>query len=250
MRSAARTEPAPKSGETGENPRKQHLVRVADHVKHPGPRYRDQGRESAEELREEHLTPALRRAAADGADLVIELGGTPYGYPASYLEEALGGLVRRAGHEAVRDHVRLADASGESLSEAEEVLGAALRAAAEESSAGPDPLNDTRQRVPVWVALCYALALEDGTPTEKARGTELQKAVLGARNAVPEGDGLESLTQADSIQELARQRARERGCNPEAWPGRHVDWNAACEELQTRAAEVRWNGRSWWLTKD
>ena len=113
--------------------------------------------------------------------------------------------MRRAGHEAVRDHVRLADASGESLSEAEEVLGAALRAAAEESSAGPDPLKDTRQRVPVWVALCYALALEDGTPAEKARGTELQE--IAGRVAVRRSSQLDH--EIGSVGGRAPQRRRQ-----------------------------------------
>ena len=66
----------------------------------PGPRYRRQGAGSGEGLREDHLIPALDRARAQGGRVEVDADGTPYGYPASFLEEAFGGLVRRRGAAA------------------------------------------------------------------------------------------------------------------------------------------------------
>lgn len=56
----------------------------------PGGRYRDKGKFSGEEFREEVLWPALQ----NGGKVVIVLDGTA-GYSASFLEEAFGGLVRQ-----------------------------------------------------------------------------------------------------------------------------------------------------------
>lgn len=52
----------------------------------PVPRYRRQGAGSGEELREDHLIPALDRARAQGGRVEVDADGTPYGYPASFLE--------------------------------------------------------------------------------------------------------------------------------------------------------------------
>ena len=61
-----------------------------DFTRFPGGRYKKHGARSGEEFREDILLPALRA----GARVRVILDGT-VGYPASFLEEAFGGLVRR-----------------------------------------------------------------------------------------------------------------------------------------------------------
>ena len=63
-----------------------------DFSRFPGGRYRTDGPHSGEEFREEHLEPALRHH--EHVSVVLD---DVVGLPASFLEEAFGGLVR-AGH--------------------------------------------------------------------------------------------------------------------------------------------------------
>jgi hypothetical protein len=60
-----------------------------DFTKFPGGRYRKHGEGSGEEFREDFLVPAI----AAGGSVTIDFQGT-FGYPASFIEEAFGGLVR------------------------------------------------------------------------------------------------------------------------------------------------------------
>lgn len=55
----------------------------------PYGRYREDGPESGEVFREEHLLPALKRGSVE-----LDIDGLD-GLPSSFWEEALGGLVRR-----------------------------------------------------------------------------------------------------------------------------------------------------------
>ena len=55
----------------------------------PGGRYRKHGSGSGQEFREVFLVPALQNEG----DVVVKLDGA-YGYPASFIEEAFGGLIR------------------------------------------------------------------------------------------------------------------------------------------------------------
>lgn len=64
-------------------------------VRHPGPRYREQGAGSGEEFRDEVLIPRVREALARGQALRVELEDAEFGYPCGWLEEVFGGLVRR-----------------------------------------------------------------------------------------------------------------------------------------------------------
>ena len=57
----------------------------------PGGRHKSDGPHSAEELREDHLVPLLAKGRVE-----IRMDGV-MGYPASFLEEAFGGLVRKLG---------------------------------------------------------------------------------------------------------------------------------------------------------
>lgn len=59
----------------------------------PGARFRSEGKFSGQELREVHLTPAIKEAVATQIILCIDLDGTA-GYGTSFLEEAFGGLIR------------------------------------------------------------------------------------------------------------------------------------------------------------
>src|SRR5687767_9564357 len=74
----------------------------------PGPRFKSEGPHSGQEFREKLLEPAFREAHASGQELLIDLDGVEFGYPASFLEEAFGGLVRLpgVGVESVRKTLR------------------------------------------------------------------------------------------------------------------------------------------------
>ena len=52
------------------------------------------GNHSGETFREEKLWPLLRNAIKSNSKLVVVLDGTA-GYPASFLDEAFGGLIRK-----------------------------------------------------------------------------------------------------------------------------------------------------------
>ena len=80
---------------------------AVDYSKSPGGRFRSYGPFSGEEFRDDVLLPALRSALADGSVVIVELDGT-FGYPASFLEEAFGGLVRRGfSRIELERHLRL-----------------------------------------------------------------------------------------------------------------------------------------------
>ena len=64
-------------------------------VRHPGPRYRSQGRCSGEEFREDVLIPYVNEQRARGRTPCVVLDDAEWGYPCGWLEEVFGGLVRR-----------------------------------------------------------------------------------------------------------------------------------------------------------
>lgn len=70
---------------------KQITISVAkDFSRCPGGRYKTDGPHSAESLRDDILIPSLK----DDYAITLELDGV-MGYPASFLEEVFGGLVRK-----------------------------------------------------------------------------------------------------------------------------------------------------------
>lgn len=71
-------------------------IRIADYTKFPGGRYRRHGNGSGEEFRETILGPAL-----ESENKVTVYLDDVAGYPASFLEEAFGGLVREKGYSLV-----------------------------------------------------------------------------------------------------------------------------------------------------
>lgn len=67
-----------------------HKVSVArDFHKYPGGRYPKHGKGNGEDFREEHILPFLK----DGQKVVVVFDHAA-GFPASFLDEAFGGLVR------------------------------------------------------------------------------------------------------------------------------------------------------------
>ncbi len=58
----------------------------------------DHGPNSGETFRKNHLAPKLREAIANQSTLSVVLDGTA-GYPASFLDEAFGGLIREDNFE-------------------------------------------------------------------------------------------------------------------------------------------------------
>lgn len=61
----------------------------SDFTRYPGGRYRKHGDGSGEEFRDDFLVPAINNED----HVIIEMDDTA-GYPASFLEEAFGGLIR------------------------------------------------------------------------------------------------------------------------------------------------------------
>src|SRR5437016_1322371 len=72
--------------------------------KTPGPRTRQEGQHSAEELSESILDRRFDAAVAADAVLMIDLDGG-YGFGTSFLEEAFGGLARKKGIGLVLEHI-------------------------------------------------------------------------------------------------------------------------------------------------
>ena len=94
---------------------------ASDFVDLPGPRYRNQGKGSGEEFREELLKPRFVKAREAGEQLLIRLDGVKFGYPTSFLEEAFGGLARECGIETVQETL-IFESHGEPMLE-EEIRG-------------------------------------------------------------------------------------------------------------------------------
>jgi len=76
---------------------------AGDYSRYPGPRFKKLGADSGEDFRDGTLIPALK----DGRRVAIQIDGTS-GYPASFLEEAFGGLVRHGFSKTYLDsHLRI-----------------------------------------------------------------------------------------------------------------------------------------------
>lgn len=66
-------------------------VKLADFSEFPAGRYREDGKSSAEQWRDEHLIPALR----ENERIVVEMDGV-MGIGSSFMEEAFGGILRHS----------------------------------------------------------------------------------------------------------------------------------------------------------
>jgi len=70
------------------------IIKISkDFSETPGARYRNDGKFSGEEFREDILIKHYEAAKQKGENLTIDFDGG-YGYPTSFLEEAFGGLAR------------------------------------------------------------------------------------------------------------------------------------------------------------
>lgn len=70
------------------------MIRVASEFSEtPGPRSRDEGKDSGQEFLERLLRPGYEEARLSNSTLLIDLDGTD-GYATSFLESAFGGLAR------------------------------------------------------------------------------------------------------------------------------------------------------------
>ncbi len=77
------------------------ILRIAEEFSRlPGPRFRREGENSAEQFREELLIPRFKEADSSGQILLVDLDGV-FGYATSFLEESFGGLARQFGIERV-----------------------------------------------------------------------------------------------------------------------------------------------------
>ena len=77
------------------------ILRIADEFSRiPGPRFRKEGPDSAEQFREELLIPRFKEAHSNDQILLVDLDGV-IGYATSFLEESFGGLAREFGTEHV-----------------------------------------------------------------------------------------------------------------------------------------------------
>lgn len=78
-----------------------------DFTQYPTGRLRANGRGSGEQFRDEYLLPELQ----NGNDVSVEFDGAR-GYPASFLEEAFGGLIRLGiSKEEILSHLSLTSKS-------------------------------------------------------------------------------------------------------------------------------------------
>lgn len=98
---------------------------ASEFSKFPGPRFRTEGPKSAQEFREDWLSPKFLDAEHTGKRLVVDLDGG-YGYSTSFLEESFGGLVRTFGLQRVEAVLEISSNDEPYLiEEIEEYMGAA-----------------------------------------------------------------------------------------------------------------------------
>ena len=72
------------------------IIKISDtFTRFPGGRFRTDGPGNGQAFREDILVPALKA----NAQVVVDLDGVA-GFPASFLEEAFGGLVREHGYSS------------------------------------------------------------------------------------------------------------------------------------------------------
>ena len=83
-----------------------HLSVAKEFSRAPGPRFRSEGPDSAEEFSEKLLEPRFTEAVDTGKVLWVDLDGG-YGYATSFLEQAFGGLARKHGQEKVSKHIEI-----------------------------------------------------------------------------------------------------------------------------------------------
>ena len=83
------------------------IINVAtDFSKNIGGRYKRDGVYSGEEFRETILIPKVQEALKKNQNIIINLDGG-YGYPASFLNEAFGGLMSQFKNPKLLDMIQI-----------------------------------------------------------------------------------------------------------------------------------------------
>ena len=75
-------------------------------TKTPGTRHKTDGKYSGEQFLEELLKPRFEVTVGSKVNLIVDMDGG-YGYAASFLEQAFGGLAREFGVAIVEETVRI-----------------------------------------------------------------------------------------------------------------------------------------------
>lgn len=79
---------------------------ATEFTEYPGPRYKYQGEYSGEKFFEEVLDGQMQDAIDKDVKLEIDLDGTA-GYASSFLDEAVGNLVKKYGGEIIEQRLRI-----------------------------------------------------------------------------------------------------------------------------------------------
>lgn len=77
-------------------------INILEFSEYPGPRYRNQGKNSGEEFFEDFLRLKFEEALNNNLKLIVDLDGAA-GYASSFLDEAFGRLVKLYGVESVKN---------------------------------------------------------------------------------------------------------------------------------------------------
>lgn len=98
-----------------------------------------------------------------------------------------------------------------------------------------------------WVAS----TADDSTAVFQDDAAELQilRALAEEGEASPDWQHGETLIRDDYFERYARDLADDMGVggNDTAWPGRHIDWEAAAEELKHDYMSVSFDGVEYWI---
>lgn len=81
------------------------MISIVDFTTTPGGRDKDDGEFSGQEFREKFLEPHFNNPQ-NAEQLLVNLDGTLYGFPPSFIDEAFGGLARKFGVNVVLGRVQ------------------------------------------------------------------------------------------------------------------------------------------------
>ncbi len=82
------------------------IYRIIDYTEYPGPRYKNQGKYSGEELYIIHIKPLIEKAIAQQKKILINLDGVA-GYAASFIDELFGNIVYDKGPKFIDDNIEI-----------------------------------------------------------------------------------------------------------------------------------------------
>lgn len=128
------------------------LLRVISYTRNPGGRRRSEGPGSGEEFRDLWVIPALREASGRSHVLMLDMDGVKY-YPAAWLDEVFGGLVRRLNLPFLSRTLRINSKDDRGLES--EISGIMLDAANPVQSPAPTQSASPPQASPAPAQLSY-----------------------------------------------------------------------------------------------